>query len=91
MLNNKKFLGCSLYMPKGLCLYLAVILLDRGALEKINRYLLMPSKVPEHRKDRSHDEFLTPLRDHVECTYESFMKDLEEFMKETDWLAGPYS
>ncbi len=91
LLNNKKFLGCSLYMPKGLCLYLAVILLDGGALDKINRYLLMPSKVPEHRKNRSHDEFLTPLREHIECTHESFMKDLDEFMKETDWMAGPYS
>lgn len=91
LLGDKKFLGCSLYMPKGLCLYLAVILLDKEALTKINRYLLMPSKEPGHREGRSHEDFLTPLKEHIECTFEGFRADLEEFMLATDWTAGPYS
>ena len=91
LLDGRKFLGCSLYMPKGLCLYLAVILMDQDALSKINKYLLMPTKVPEHRLGRTHDEFLTPLRNHIECTHQSFMEDLEDFMISTDWQAGPYS
>ena len=88
-LDNKKFLGASLYMPKGLCLYLAVILLNREGLKNINKYLTMPSKEPEHRQGRTHEDFLTPLMDHIDCTFEGFRKDLEEFMVQTDWTSGP--
>jgi len=88
-LDNKKFLGASLYMPKGICLYLAVILLNRDGLNNINKYLTMPSKEPEHREGRNHDDFLTPLQDHIYCTFEGFRNNLEEFMVQTDWTAGP--
>ena len=36
-IQDKKFLGASLYMPKGLCLYYAVILLDKEGLKNINK------------------------------------------------------
>ena len=88
-LNNKKFLGASLYMPKGLCLYLAVILLHNDGLKNINKYLTMPSKEPEHREGRSHSDFLSPLMNHVNCTFDDFRSDLEEFMVQMDWMQGP--
>ena len=87
-LNNKKFLGASLYMPKGLCLYYAVILLDKAGLKSINKYLSMPSKEPEHRLGRNHEDFLSPLMDHIDCTFESFRDDLEDFMVQTKWTKG---
>ncbi len=85
-LNNRKFLGCSLYMSKDHCLYYAVLLMDKRALHKITHYLTMPSKKPAHRQNRSHEDFLTPLFDHIdhENSYDSFIKNLEEFMTETD-------
>lgn len=88
-LNDKKFLGASLYMPKGLCLYYAVILLDRAGLKNIEKYLTMPSKEPEHRAGRNHQDFLSPLMNHIDCSFESFQKDLEEFMVQTNWTDGP--
>jgi lipoate-protein ligase A len=89
-LNNRKFLGCSLYMSKEYCLYYAVLLMDKKALGKINYYLTMPSKKPSHRQDRSHEDFLTPLFDHIDAkNYENFIENLEHFMTETDWPAGP--
>ena len=89
VLEDRKFLGCSLYMPRGLCLYYAVLLIDRKAMAKISRYLSMPSKEPKHRGSRSHDDFLIPLNERIECSIESFVHDLEEFMLETDWTGGP--
>lgn len=88
-LNDKKFLGASLYMPKGLCLYYAVILMDKQGLKNITKYLSMPSKEPVHRAGRKHDDFLSPLMNSIECTFESFRNDLEEFMVQTNWTAGP--
>lgn len=89
LLDNKKFLGASLYMPKGLCLYLAVILMKKEGLSNINKYLTMPSKEPVHRKGRSHSDFLTPLMSHIDCTIESFQSDLQEFMVQMNWTSGP--
>ncbi len=87
LLNGRKFLGSSLYMPKGFCLYLAVILMKPEALIKINKYLTMPSKQPSHRQGKTHDDFLVPLLSHLDnkVTMESFRVDLEQFMIETEW------
>lgn len=89
LLNGKKFLGASLYMPKEICLYLAVIFMKKEGLEPINKYLTMPSKEPEHRQGRGHTDFLTPLMTHIDCSFDSFQKDLTEFMTEMQWTAGP--
>ena len=89
LLNGRKFLGASLYMPKGYCYYSAVMLFDREAMNQINKYLSMPSKEPKHREGRTHEDFLIPLGEHIECTFESITRDLQEFMEETDWVAGP--
>lgn len=87
LLNGRKFLGASLYMPKGFCLYLAVILMKSEGLNKINKYLTMPSKEPLHRQGRTHEDFLTPLLSHLKnVTMESFRVDLEQFMNETEWF-----
>jgi lipoate-protein ligase A len=62
-LHGRKFLGCSLYMPRDYALYLCVILVKRSSLDRIRRYLPMPSRLPSHRAARGHDDFLIPLED----------------------------
>jgi len=62
-LHGRKFLGCSLYMPRDYALYLCVILVKRSSLESIRDFLPMPSRMPSHRDTRSHDDFLIPLED----------------------------
>jgi lipoate-protein ligase A len=87
LLDDRKFLGCSLYMPRGMCIYYAVLMLDAPVLDKIDRYLKFPSKVPEHRLSRNHRDFLIPLRAKIDCTYESFEHDLREFFVQTKWTS----
>lgn len=79
-IGDKKFLGSSLYMPKGICLYSAVILLDKSALEKINKYLQFPSKVPDHRKGRNHTDFLVPLKTKKNIDTQEFIRALEKYI-----------
>jgi lipoate---protein ligase len=88
-LDNKKFLGSSLYMPKGTCLYSCVILMNNAALEKINKYLKFPSKVPEHRKGRDHSEFLIPLQNKLSVSIENFMIEMACYFDEYNVLLGP--
>ena len=87
LVEGKKFLGCSLYMPREYSLYLAVLLMEREAMPAIKRYLRMPSKQPAHRRSRSHEDFLTPLLEHIDSDTDSFMADLRRFMTETDWTS----
>ncbi|MCM8536015.1 MAG: hypothetical protein NE334_08780 [Lentisphaeraceae bacterium] len=85
-IEDKKFLGSSLYMPKGICLYSAVILLDEAALEKINKYLQFPSKVPDHRKGRNHTDFLVPLKTQTDIDTKQFIVSLEKYILENKIL-----
>ena len=60
VMGNKKFVGTSLFRSRQYLLYQASILVNLDLLG-INRYLKYPSKEPDYRKGRSHDEFLTSL------------------------------
>ncbi len=58
--EDRKVVGCALYMPRDYVLYLASILIEPNFFE-IDRYLAHPSKEPEYRSRRPHSEFLVGL------------------------------
>lgn len=62
IIGERKWGGNAQYLCKGRWLHHSSLLWDYDP--KNMDYLLMPSKVPEYRKLRSHDEFLCRLRDH---------------------------
>ena len=88
-IDSKKFLGSSLYMPKGLCLYSAVLLMNKKALPKINKYLKFPTKVPEHRKGRNHADFLIPLQTLIDDSNAAFMAKMKSYLQDSKFLNGP--
>jgi lipoate-protein ligase A len=57
-IENRKILGCSLYMPRGHALYLAAVLVQNDSAA-ISEYLQHPSLEPDYRSGRSHSDFLT--------------------------------
>jgi lipoate-protein ligase A len=59
--GGRKILGTSLYRRRLLLFYQASLLVsnDLGLLE---RYLRFPSRVPDYRQGRRHEEFCTTLR-----------------------------
>lgn len=59
-LDNLKFSGNAQRRRRNFCLFHGSILLD-FELPLIERYLRMPSKEPDYRKNRAHREFLTNL------------------------------
>ena len=87
ILDDKKFLGSSLYMPKGCAQYSAVMLFNEAALLGINRYLSMPSKEPSHRRGRSHEDFLVPLQKHISDDAQTFVAKLQHFMEDNEWTS----
>ena len=60
VLNQRKFVGTSLFRSRTYFLYQASILVDLH-LEDIEKYLCHPSKEPDYRKGRSHRDFLMGL------------------------------
>ena len=87
ILDDRKFLGSSLYMPKGCSQYSAVMLFDAKAMIGINRYLSMPSKEPSHRRGRSHEDFLVPLGEYVKDDPQTFVAKLQYFMEDNEWTS----
>ena len=71
---NKKFGGNAQYIKKDKWLHHTSFLWDF----KNSRMNLLkpPPKIPKYRKDRSHDEFLTKLKNHI-STKEEFLKNFE--------------
>lgn len=59
-LKGKKILGCAIYRRTGMILYHAVLnICETPAL--IAKYLSQPSRQPDYRANRSHEEFVTSL------------------------------
>jgi lipoate-protein ligase A len=56
----RKVMGCSLYMPRDFALYLASLLV-RPDYGEIARYLAHPSREPDYRAGRGHEDFLVGL------------------------------
>ena len=80
-INEKKFLGSSLYMSKDIVLYYAVILWHNNAIPLIEKYLCYPTKCPNYRKKRKHREFLIPLATQITHTSQrNFVSSLYQFL-----------
>lgn len=59
--GGRKVLGSSLYRRRLLLFYQASLLVDLD-LALLERYLRFPSRVPDYRQGRSHEQFCTTLR-----------------------------
>ncbi len=60
--ENKKIAGTSMFRSRNYLLYQASILVE-NQIDLISRYLKHPSREPEYREARSHDDFLGFLAD----------------------------
>jgi lipoate-protein ligase A len=60
-IGDKKILGTSLYRRRKILFYQASLLVDND-LSLFDRYLRLPSRVPDYREGRGHLEFCTNLR-----------------------------
>jgi lipoate-protein ligase A len=60
-IGDKKILGSSLYMPRGRAHYQASLLVHCD-LNIMFKYLKHPSREPDYRRGRRHEDFLTTLK-----------------------------
>ncbi len=61
-LGEKKIMGSSMYRGKGKLFYHAVLNFNEPP-STFQKYLKHPSKEPDYRKGRNHDEFVTTLKE----------------------------
>jgi len=66
VLGNKKCGGNALYIKRNGWLLHTSFLWDFSP-EKMEKYLLMPPKIPTYRNNRTHAEFLCALKDYFSC------------------------
>jgi lipoate-protein ligase A len=59
-IRDRKILGASMYRSKDLLFYSASLMVS-NSLDLIDWYLKYPSKEPEYRRGRSHQDFLTTI------------------------------
>lgn len=59
-IGDRKILGSSLYNGRGAILYQGSLMVDND-LSLISKFLNHPSKEPEYRRGRSHEDFVTKL------------------------------
>ena len=80
--EDRKIVGTSIYRRRNYLLYQASILVELNKTG-INRYLQHPPKEPDYRAGRSHDQFLTSLRElGITRSYETMLSDLRKFLPE---------
>jgi lipoate-protein ligase A len=60
-IREKKIVGTSIYRTRRVLFYQASLLVSND-LSLFTRYLTMPSRVPDYRAGRSHEDFCTTLR-----------------------------
>jgi lipoate-protein ligase A len=60
-IGERKILGCAIYRRPGMVLFQAVLNVDLDP-SLIVKYLRQPARMPDYRKNRSHDQFVTSLR-----------------------------
>lgn len=69
-IHDRKILGSSMYRSKEILFYTASLMVS-NQLDIIDRYLKHPSKEPEYRRGRTHQDFLTTIaREYPEITVE---------------------
>jgi len=59
-IREKKILGTSIYRTRLVLFYQASLLVSND-LSVFTRYLAMPTRVPDYRRGRSHEDFCTTL------------------------------
>lgn len=60
-IRDRKIVGTSIYRTRLVLFYQASLLVDTD-LALFTRYLAMPTKVPDYRRSRTHEDFCTTLR-----------------------------
>jgi lipoate-protein ligase A len=81
-LGDKKILGTSLYRRRKILFYQASLLVDND-LSLFDRYLRFPSRVPDYREGRGHQEFCTNLRlEGYALSVRDVMESLEPLVRE---------
>lgn len=81
-IRDRKILGSSMYRSKQLLFYAASLMVSNN-LEIIDQYLKHPSKEPEYRRGRSHQEFLTTIhREYPEITIEIVKSRIDELFRQ---------
>ncbi len=79
-IHDKKILGSSMYRSKKILFYTASLMVA-NELQIIERYLKYPSKEPEYRRGRSHQEFLTTIaHEYPEITLEIVKNALDTLL-----------
>jgi len=77
-IREKKILGTSIYRKRLVLFYQASLLVSND-ISIFTRYLAMPSRVPEYRAGRSHEDFCTTLvREGYSLSVDDVMKSLKE-------------
>ncbi len=81
-IRDKKIVGTSIYRTRLVLFYQASLLVDVD-LRLFTRYLAMPTKVPDYRRGRTHEEFCTTLRrEGFEGTVSDVISSLEAVVSE---------
>ena len=76
-LNGLKVAGSAIYRRRESVLYHVVLNLS-GSTEQMERYLKIPSRQPDYRRNRSHKDFVTSFADQgVEVDLDRFENDLK--------------
>ena len=80
-IGEKKILGSSIYSTKDYITYYCTLIV-RGNINLISKYLKHPTKEPDYRKGRSHENFITTIEAHKkinndEILFSSIKKSLE--------------
>ena len=77
--GEKKIVGTSIYRTRLVLFYQASLLVNND-ISVFTRYLAMPTKVPEYRRGRAHEEFCTTL---AREGYAGSVADVMSALKET--------
>ncbi len=76
-MGEKKIVGTSMFRSRNYLLYQASILV-RPRLEVISRYLKHPTKEPDYRQGRNHEQFLIGLADASAATTADVVEQLQQ-------------
>ena len=78
-IDNKKILGCSIFKSRNMFFYQGSLLVNPD-MSKIDQYLLHPTKEPDYRNGRKHQDFLTCLQC---CGYEIGLEEIQGILDES--------
>ena len=81
-IGEKKIVGTSIYRTRLVLFYQASLLVSND-ISVFTRYLAMPSRVPEYRRGRSHEDFCTTLaREGYTFSVQDVIDSMENVVRE---------